>query len=92
MALNLGPVAFEAISVLQNNADWKLFVDALEEQMSTLMHRAIEGPVADRADATGYARAVRDLVAHIQQITKPLPGGRAPKPVVAKDRREAAHV
>ena len=71
MAINLGPVAFEAIKSLQNNSDWRLIVEALEDQLSNLMHRAVEVPPPERVDATGYARCVRDLVAHIQQVTKP---------------------
>lgn len=87
MSLNLGPVAFEAVINLQHNPAFKDFKDALHDQMSSLMHRAIEGPVADRADATGYARAIRDLVAHIEQIENPKPGNRLAKPPV-----KSAHV
>ena len=80
MSLNLGSTAFEAIQTLKNNSDWRTVVAALDEQMSLFMNRALEGPPADRADATGYARALRDLRAHIEQCEKP--DHRNPKPRV----------
>ena len=80
MSFNLGPNAYDAIQRLKNNADWRIVVEALDEQMSTFMHRSLEGPPADRADATGYARAIRDLRAHIELVEKP--ENRNPKPRV----------
>jgi hypothetical protein len=71
MALNLGPEAYEAISRLKNNPDWRAFVAALDDQMSSFMNRALEAPVADRHDATGYARGLRDILQHIELIEKP---------------------
>lgn len=82
MALNLGPAAYDAISNMKNTADWRRFVDALREQMNVFMHRAIEVPHDERADATGYARGIRDIVAHIELVENPVPGNRNPKPSV----------
>lgn len=85
MSLNLGPAAFEAVTNLRNNSDWRHVVAAIAEQMSSLMHRAVEVPAEQRADATGYARAIRDLAAHIEMIEHPpsAPGNRVPKPPIA---------
>jgi hypothetical protein len=83
MSVNLGPVAFEAIVNLKNNADWRQFVHALDEQMSAFMNKAIDTQAGnDRIDATGYARGLRDLRAHIEMVENPLPGNRVPKPHV----------
>ena len=83
MAVNLGTAAFEAITNLKNNSDWRQFVAALDEQMSAFMHKALEVPAGyERIDATGYARSLRDLRAHIEMIENPLPGNRVPKPQV----------
>ena len=87
MSLNLGPVAFDAIVNLRNNPDWRRFVDALFEQTSTFMHRAIEIAPPERVDATGYARGLRDLHAHIMQVEDPLPCSRVPKPLVKAQGR-----
>ena len=85
MSLNLGSAAFEAVTNLKNSSDWRQVVTAIREQMSAFMHKAIEVPVEQRADATGYARALRDLAAHIEMIENPAPhpGNRVPKPPVS---------
>jgi hypothetical protein len=82
MALNLGPMAFEAVQRLKNNEDWRAFVDALEAQMGMMMHAAIECDVSHRQDATGYARGLRDVVAIIALMEKPTRSGQIPKPAV----------
>jgi hypothetical protein len=82
MSVNLGSAAYEAVTNLKNSSDWRQFVNALDEQVQNFMHKALEVPVSDRPDATGYARALRDLLAHIAQIESPLPGGRVPRPPV----------
>jgi len=82
MSLNLGPEAYEAVTRLKNNSDWRAFVAALHEQMNVFMHRSLEVPVDDRQDATGYARGLRDIRAHIELIEEPRAGSRAPKPAV----------
>jgi hypothetical protein len=89
MSLNLGPQAYEAINRLKGNSDWRALVDALEAAMAQYMYLAVEVPSADRADAGGYARCLRDLVRHVAQVERPDAGGRAPKIPL---RREAAHV
>jgi hypothetical protein len=81
VSINLGPAAYEAITSLKGNTDWRQFVHALNEQMSAFMHRAVEVPPADREDATGYARAIRDIAAHIQLVENPT-ANRNPKPPV----------
>ena len=43
-----------------------------------------------RADATGYARALRDIVAHIELVEQP--ENRNPKPAVRMPGREHARV
>lgn len=82
MALNLGPEAYEAIQRLKGSAEWRSFVAALENQMQVFMHRALEVPHDERADATGYARALRDILAHIELIEKPQVGSQKSKPSV----------
>lgn len=82
MALNFGNEAFEAIQSLKNQRDWRVFVDALQAQLSVVMNNALEGPPEGRQDATGYARALRDVVAMIQFLEKPTRGGQVPKPTV----------
>jgi hypothetical protein len=83
MALNLGPIAFEAVQRLKNNEDWRSFVDALEAQMGQMMHAAIECEVGHRQDATGYARGLRDVVATIALMERaPGRSGPMPKPAV----------
>jgi hypothetical protein len=82
MALNLGPIAFEAVQRLKNNEDWRAFVDSLESQMGVMMHMAIECAVDHRQDATGYARGLRDVVAIIALMEKPSRSGVVPKPVI----------
>lgn len=80
MALNLGPEAFEAITRLKSNSEWRAVITALQEQMNNFMLRAVAAPVDERVDATGYARALVDLVAHIELVEKP--EVRNPKPSV----------
>ena len=80
MSLNLGPEAFEAIQRLKGSSEWRAVVDALQEQMNNFMLRAVAAPPDDRVDATGYARALCDLVAHIELVEKP--ENRNPKPVI----------
>lgn len=87
MALNLGPQAFEAVQSLRNNNDWRAFTDALQGQMSAMMHTAIECPVENRQDATGYARALRDVVATIAQMELAKPG-HMPRPQVRMREKE----
>jgi hypothetical protein len=83
MSLNLGPEAFEAIRRLKNNSDWRAVVAGLHEQMNNFMHRALETPVDDRQDATGYARGLRDIRAHIELVEEQGTGAsRNPKPGV----------
>ena len=65
MSLNLGPVAFEAVSQLKHTPEWRAFKSALQDQMSKLMHAAVD--VGDAA-ACGYARALRDVVWAIEVI------------------------
>lgn len=79
MALNLGPEAYEAITRLKNNPDWRAYVEALRAQRDHFMHVAIEIQVENRLDATGYARGIRDAVAHIELVETPTPGSRGPK-------------
>jgi len=86
MSVNLGTAAFEAITQLRGNRDWRQIVDALNEQMSVFMHKALEVSVEQRADATGYARALRDLRAYIEMVENPQPGNRSPKPAVGSKR------
>jgi len=90
MSLNLGPEAYEAVTRLKNNSDWRAFVAALHEQMSTFMHRALEVPAESRVDATGYARSMADLLTHIDQIEHAKSGYRGIKPTVKV--RESANV
>jgi hypothetical protein len=82
MALNLGPAAFDAVTNMKNTRDWRAFVDALREQMNVFMHKALEVPYHDRQDATGYARGIRDIVAHIELVESPATPNRNPKPQV----------
>lgn len=78
--VNLGSAAFEAITNLRGNSDWRQFVTALDEQMSVFMHKALDIEAGNgRVDATGYARALRDLRSYIEMIENPLPGNRVPK-------------
>ena len=87
MAVNLGSAAYEAITNLKNNGDWRQIVTALQEQMTAFMHRALEcQPGNERMDNTGYARALRDLVAHIEQVETG--ASRTPKPAVKAQHRE----
>jgi len=89
MSLNLGPEAFEAIRRLKNNSDWRSIVTALHDQMNNYMHLAIEVPPDSRLDATGYARGLRDLRAHIELVEEQgTNASRNPKPRV----RESANV
>lgn len=90
MALNLTNDAYEAIQALKNHREWRIFVDALQAQMSVMMNNALEGPPEARQDATGYARGLRDLVAMIAFLEKPTRGGQVPKPMVKA--REIASV
>lgn len=71
MSLNLGPEAFEAITRLKSSSDWRAIVDALQEVMNVVMLRAVASPSGERIDATGYARALVDLMAHIELVEKP---------------------
>lgn len=87
MAVNLGPEAFAAMQRLRHNDDWRAIVDALQVQMSSFMNQAVDIPIDHRVDATGYARALRDLVAHIAHVET---GERMQKPVVKA--REPARV
>lgn len=90
MSLNLGPEAYEAVTRLKNNSDWRVFVSALAGQMSTLVHRALEVPSDTRVDATAYARSFADLLTHIDQIENAKPGYRGAKPTVRS--KETANV
>ena len=87
MSLYLGPEAYEAIQRMKNTPEWRAFVTGLETLMQQLMHRALEAE--DRADAGGYARGLRDLVAHIEQIET---GNRQAKPAVKARAPEVARV
>jgi hypothetical protein len=90
--LNLGPEAFDAVSNLKSNRDWKVFKAAVHEQMQKLMHAAIDAGT-DRDMAIGYARAVRDMMATIETFEDgPQRGGRPQRPGVSVNHREAAHV
>jgi hypothetical protein len=62
MALNLGSAAFDAIQNLKNSRDWQTFRAGLHEAMERQIHQALEVTPEHRQDATGYARAVRDIV------------------------------
>lgn len=88
MALNLGPEAYEAIVRLKGNAEWRAFVQALNAQWAHFIHLAIDMPPENRVDATGYARGLRDLAAHIQMVEDPA-SGRPPKPPVKATREQA---
>ena len=90
MSLNLGPEAYEAVTRLKNNSDWRAFVAGLHEQMSIFMHRAVEVPSDTRVDATAYVRALADLLVHIDQIEHAKPGYRGTKPAIRA--RESANV
>lgn len=80
MALNLGPEAYDAIQRLKGSSEWRIVVAALQEQMNNFVLRAVAVSVDERIDATGYARALVDLIAHIELVEKP--ENRAPKPMV----------
>lgn len=82
MALNLGPQAFEAVQGLRNNPDWKILMEAVHVQWSTLMHAAIEIPVDQRQDASGYARGVRDVWTILTQMEQPAGSRHNPRPLV----------
>lgn len=96
MAFNLGHEANDAVTRLKNNPDWRVFVVALEGQMSDFTLHALDMPPDPderghgRIDGTGYARALRDLVRHIGHIERPEPGNRAPKVTLGKVR-ESVH-
>lgn len=79
MALNLGRPAYDAIQRLKNNPDWRTFVASLEEQISQLVHLAIESPPDNRVDNTGYVRGVRDVHSHILLAEQSQPTNRTPK-------------
>ncbi len=82
MSLNLGPEAYEAVTRLKNNSDWRAFVAALHEQLNAFVHRALEVPPESRVDATGYARSLADLLTLIDQIEHAKQGYRGTKPTV----------
>lgn len=86
--MHLGPEAFEAVNNLKNNRDWKVFKEALVEQMNRVMNAAVDAG-ADRDMIVGYARAVRDIVATVQTIEEgPQRGGKPQRPTV--EARHAA--
>jgi hypothetical protein len=60
--------------------------------LSVVILRAVEAPVAERVDLTGYARAFCHLASYIAQVERPEPGGRAPKMTVKPQREGAPRV
>ena len=80
--LNLGNEAYEAVQRLRNNSDYRALLDALEQQQSTIMHFAIDAPVEQRQDMTGYARGLRDVVSMLRYLEKPSRGGQVPRATV----------
>ena len=86
--LNLGPQAFDAVQGLRNSSDWKIVMEALHAQWSALMHAAIEGPVEQRQDGTGYARGVRDVWTILTQMEQPAGSRHNPRPLVKPKERD----
>jgi hypothetical protein len=82
MALSLGSEAFDAVQALKNSKDWRVVMDAMHTQVSAVMHSAIEGPVEQRLDQTGYARGLRDMHSALLNMESPSRSGQMPRPQV----------
>lgn len=87
MSLNLGPPAFDAIQTIKHTREWQIIREGLQMAFEQAVHRSIEAPPEIRLDATGYARALRDIVVALElneggpsvpRNYKP-PVGRAPR-------------
>jgi len=66
MSLSLGQNAYDAIQALKNNRDWQIFREALHATIEKQIHVALEVDPEKRLDATGYARALRDIDVALQ--------------------------
>ncbi len=61
MSINLGTQALDAIRAMRGTTHWETFCAALEELARGKLHAALESPVENRVDATGYARGIHDI-------------------------------
>lgn len=68
MSLNLGS-GVQAASELRNNEHWQEFVRSVKAVAEQNMNTAIGVSVEQRADATAYARALRDFYIAIESAT-----------------------
>jgi hypothetical protein len=61
MSINLGSPAIDAIGNLRGSDIWPLIMTAIEECARAKLHAALESSIADRVDATAYARGIHDV-------------------------------
>lgn len=67
--MNLGNDAIQAIQELRHSVGWAFVRSAVHAQAVNAMNNAIQGPIDTRADAGGYARALRDLCVAFEAAT-----------------------
>lgn len=84
MSLNLGTPACDAAKTLQGNEQWRTIREAVFELARQRMNIALDSAPEHRADAVGYARAVRDLYLAFEAATTGAPMNRVVKPGMEK--------
>lgn len=70
MSINLGTAAIEAIKELRTTSSWGVFLAAFEDVVRSKLHAALDSPVENRVDATGYARGLSDLHSGLSAATQ----------------------
>lgn len=84
MSLNIGTPAVKAAETLRGNPDWAAIRASLGELTRSRMNAALEAPPEQRVDATGYARALRDLYVAFESATTGVQIQRVAKPGMEK--------
>lgn len=59
--MNLGTVGVNALQELRGNPHFDKLRESVADAAHTALHNVLEVPAEARSEATGYARAVRDM-------------------------------
>lgn len=80
MSLNLGNDGVAAARALNGSSDFTALRGALKELVRQKMNAALESSPDHRADACGYARALRDMHQAIESAATGVPQQQVKKP------------
>lgn len=85
MSLNLGTDGCNAARDLRGNANWETLRAAVRNLVTQCMNQALDATPERKGDATGYARALRDMCLAFDSATTGVNQNQVKKPGPVKE-------